>query len=257
MKDYYDILGIDKKASQDEIKKAYRRLSMEHHPDRGGDEDKFKDINEAHSVLSDEEKKREYDNPSPFFNGFPGFGPFGRPKPRKPDLNAPKDGQFIGAEVEIPIKIFVFGGKFKLTLSYHEGCDTCGDKGFENGETCTACNGGGYVEHVQKRPGFMSTSMVPCPACQGLGLTSTDKCGDCNGKGHKFVQGKEFIFDIPPGSGFGSKHLLRGVGRIGRNGGRSGDVGIVVIGLAKPDLNKLNSAQVEELKKLLEALDIE
>ena len=114
-KDYYEILGVSNNASDNDIKKAYRKLAMQYHPDlnHGKEEwanDKFKEINEAYSVLSDDEKRHQYDNPNPF-SGF-GFNPFAaQARPQKPDLNAPKNGKFIAIEVEIPIKTFIFGGK--------------------------------------------------------------------------------------------------------------------------------------------------
>ena len=256
MKDYYATLGVDKSASKDDIKKAYRKLARETHPDHGGDEAKFKDVSEAYSILSDDSKRQEYDNPNPFANMFGGMG-FGgmRPKPRKPDLNAPRDGQFIGVEASLPIKTFLFGGTYKLKLSYHEGCEECGGKGFTTGTTCEVCRGDGYVERVQRRPGFVSSSMAPCPSCNGMGQVSTNKCEGCNGQGNLNVVNKEFVFDIPPGSGPGTKHVLNGVGRAGLNGGRRGDVGIMVVGLTRPDMNKLSEEQLEELKSLLEVLD--
>jgi len=256
MKDYYAALGVEKTASKDQIKSAYRKLSMEHHPDKGGDENKFKEVSEAYSVLSDEEKRRAYDNPNPFGNIFGGMG-FGgmRPRPRKPDLNAPRDGQFIGVEVSLPIKTFIFGGKHEINLSYHEGCEDCGGKGFKTGTTCEICNGDGYVQQVQKRPGFVSSSMGPCPSCNGLGQVSTDRCGSCAGRGNINVIDKKFLFDLPPGSGPGTKHILNEAGRAGLNGGRRGDVGIMVVGLKRPELSNLSKEQIEELKKLVEALD--
>ena len=253
MKDYYATLGVDRSASPDDIKKAFRKLSMQHHPDKGGDESKFKEINEAYSVLYNEDKRRQYDNPNPFDNVFRGFG--GPPRPKKPDFNSPRDGQFIAVETTIPLKTFVFGGVHTVKLSYHEGCSTCSGKGFINGEHCSFCNGEGYVQQVQRRPGFMSSSMSPCPHCRGLGITGTDKCLDCKGAGNIYVADKEFSFDLQPGAGLGTKHILNGAGRTGLNGGRRGDVGIIVVGLKPVNLNKITSEKVEQLKTILEELD--
>lgn len=259
MKDHYATLGVERTASKDEIKKAYRKLANEHHPDKGGSEDKFKEIGEAYSILHDDEKRQQYDNPSPFGNIFGNMGgnPFGgfRAQSRKPDLNASRDGQFIGVEAMIPINVFLFGGKYKITVSYHEGCTDCGGKGFSEGEECSVCNGECYVQQVQRRPGFMSSSMQPCPNCQARGMVGTDKCSSCSGSGNVLVQDKEFEFDLPSGAGPGTKHILNSVGRAGLNGGRRGDVGIMVVGLQPPNLNKLTPEQVEELKSLLEVLD--
>lgn len=264
MSDYYSTLGVERSASQDEIKKAYRKLSMQYHPDLNPDdkesEEKFKEISAAYSVLSDTNKRQEYDNPNPFgnmFNGFPGFGGFGgmRQRPQKPDLNSPRHGNPIGIEAHIPLSTFVFGGKFKTKVSYHEGCESCGGKGFEHGTECDLCHGNGYTEHVERRPGFVSSSMQPCPKCQAKGIMGTDRCPSCNGSGNVTVNDKEFEFDVSPGISIGSRFILRSVGRAGLNGGNRGDVILMVSGIESPDLNRLTSEQVENLKNLLGTLD--
>jgi len=219
---YYDLLGVKKEASAEEIKKAYRKLSMEYHPDHNpGDtvaESKFKEINEAYSTLSNLDKRREYDNPASF--GFSGnsfedmFAGFNGPRqPRKPDLNRPVEGKFIGVETEIPVKTFIFGGIFKVKLSYTEGCVVCGGKGFTTGTECDLCHGHGYREYVANRPGFVSRSMQPCPKCHTRGIIATDTCGICNGSGNVGVRDKEFMFEVPPGSNLGSRIILNSAGR--------------------------------------------
>jgi len=264
MKDHYATLGVNRTASPEEIKKAYRKLSMQFHPDRNPDndaEDKFKEVNEAYSVLSDDSKRREYDNPNPFkglggFGGFnPGFGFGARQRPQKPDLNKPRDGQFIGVETHIPLKTFIFGGNFKINLSYHEGCESCGGKGFNNGTECDMCQGYGYVEHVERRPGFMSSSNRPCSKCQAKGLIGTDTCGVCSGSGNVTVQNKEFNFEVPVGANIGTRVVLNSVGRAGLNGGARGSIGIMIAGIKSPDVNKLSPDKIEQLRSLLEELD--
>jgi len=262
MTNHYSTLGVDPKASTDEIKKAYRSLSMKYHPDHNqGDtesEDKFKEINEAYSVLSNPEKRRSYDNPNMFdFNnlfGNRGFG-FRPPRPNKPDLNAPRDGQIIIIETDLPLHQFIFGGEYKIDVSYHEGCVDCGGKGFHDGTECDVCHGDGYIQQVERRPGFISSSMQPCSKCKGLGQVATTPCTSCGGNGRHYMQRKEFIFNIPKGAGVGSKFVLHGVGRSGLNGGRNGDVVMVINNIRPPDLNKLTSEQIESLKSLLEVLD--
>jgi molecular chaperone DnaJ len=233
---------------------------MKYHPDHNnGDaeaEAKFKEINEAYSVLSNPEKRRSYDNPNFFENLFRGTGfGFERRRPQKPDLNAPRDGQMIIIEAELPLYNFVFGGTHKIDISYHEGCVDCGGKGFHDGTECDLCQGSGYIEQVERRPGFVSSSMRPCSKCNGLGQVATTPCNSCGGSGRKYVQRKEFKFDIPVGSGVGSKFVLRGAGRSGLNGGRNGDVVLVINNIKPPELNKLTSEQVESLKSVLEVLD--
>jgi molecular chaperone DnaJ len=259
---YYETLGVDRNASQEEIKKAYRTLSKKHHPDvnNGGTEEEFKKINEAYSVLGNEERRRNYDNPNPFGNVFGGAGsPFhgfgmNRPKPRKPDLNQPRDGKFLGIEVLLPLKTYLFGGKFKLTTNFIEGCTECGGKGFHTGDECSTCGGSGYVENVIERANFRSISHGPCPKCRGLGVEAKDSCQRCGGSGNFRIEGKEIFFDIPEGTGIGARFVKPGEGRAGLNGGRNGDIGIIIGGLQKPDTNKLSAEQIETLKELLDAI---
>lgn len=261
MSNYYETLGVDRKASQEEIKKAYRTLSKKYHPDlNNGDKEseaKFKEVNEAYSILGNEERRQKYDNPDPFagvFGGrspFSGFG-FERPKPQKPDLNRPKDGNFIGIEVVLPLKTYLLGGKFKLTTSYFEGCTDCGGKGFHTGEECTNCGGSGYVENVVQRANFRSVSHGPCPRCRGLGVEAKDTCEKCSGKGNVKVEGKEIIFDIPQNTDIGARFVKTGEGRAGLNGGRNGDIGIMIVGIQKPNIDKLSAEEIEKLKEILD-----
>jgi molecular chaperone DnaJ len=257
MKDYYATLGVNRTASKDDIKKAYRKLSMQHHPDRNPDdpeaENKFKEINEAYSVLFNDSKRRAYDNPDPFagmFNGFPGFGGR-RQQPQKPDFDSPRDGKIIIVEVKIPLNVYLFGGIFKLRASFQEGCVVCSGRGFSGGHECQDCQGSGYVNHVERRPGFMATTTRPCPSCQGRGMMDTDGCEACAGQGSIQVVNREFTFDIPPNVDLGYKAALTGQGRVGLNGGKRGDVVIIVTGIHKPNLNNLAPERLEEVKNVL------
>jgi len=261
VKDYYEMLGVNRESSKEDIKKAYRRLSMKHHPDKNPGnkeaEDKFKEINEAYSTLSDDDKRRSYDNPNPFDNimkGFSGFGSF-RQQPRRPNINDPRQGQIIGIEAKIPLKIFLFGGVFSTSISYEQGCAVCSGKGFSESSECDMCHGGGFIQHVERRPGFMSTSSTPCPKCRAMGVIGKNSCSECSGKGTVKVDNKNFSFNIDQNPNIGTRVILRGEGRAGLNGGPNGDVILVVSGIQFPDLNKLNTESLEQFKGIIEELD--
>lgn len=261
MTNHYKTLGVNNNATEDDIKKSYRSLAVKYHPDHNnGDkkaEDKFKEINEAYSILSNKEKRQQYDNPNPLgglFGG--GFNPFGdmRQRPQKPDFNAPKDGSFLGIEAVIPLKIFIFGGIYTVIVPYHESCSDCGGNGFVVGEEekkCDVCNGEGYIQHVQRRAGFQSMHTGPCNKCHGTGLESTKQCSTCKGSGRIYQSGKEFSFEVAAGSGIGTKVILSDVGRIGVNGGKNGAVGIMIVGIESLDVSKLTDEQTEQLKSML------
>lgn len=262
MSNYYETLGVGRDAQQKDIKKAYRDLSKKYHPDHNQDdkesEDKFKEINEAYSVLSNEEKRNKYDNPSPFGGLFNmgGFNPFERmrPGPRKPDFDTQKNGSFLGIEVIIPLRIFIFGGDHTVTTNYFENCVGCNGNGFVVGdsvEKCSACGGSGSVQHVERHGGFQSVSVVPCVKCRGTGLENTDRCLACNGSGNIHVKNKDFLFNIPSGVEIGTKIILNGAGRTGTNGGRNGDVGIMIMGIESVDVSKFTSEQIEQLKSII------
>lgn len=257
MVDYYKVLGVGRDSDQPSIKKAYRALSKKYHPDHtNGDkaaEEKFKQVNEAHSVLSDETKRRQYDNPNPslFAGMFNGFNPFGNMRPRRPDVNAPKEGSFLGVEVSIPLKLFVFGGSHEINLSYHEVCEGCAGRRFSGGTECHVCKGTGQVQQVLRRPGFQSIQSVACGNCGGKGFENTETCSTCRGVGHKVVQDRPFSFDVRAGAGAGTKYVFEGVGRKGVNGGRAGDIVIMVTGVEPLDFTKVTEEQIKQLKDIL------
>lgn len=264
-KDYYSVLGVSRDVSKDDLKKTYRKLSMQYHPDRNPDnpeaEEKFKEISEAYSTLSDDTKRADYDNPmnSAFNNGmFNDFmRNFGGARGRnnfRPDPNRPITGQFIGVEVELPLKLYLLGGQFAIRITYDETCVDCTGKGFTKGVTCDSCNGEGFVQHIESRPGFQSISSVPCAKCGGRGLKDVEKCERCSGSGNLRVPDREFLFDIPVNTKIGQKFILNGVGRNGVNGGKQGDVGIVVVGIQNVDINKLSDEDKEQFKNLLEKI---
>ncbi|MGE4318120.1 MAG: molecular chaperone DnaJ [Deferribacterales bacterium] len=251
--DYYSILGVAKTATEDEIKKAYRKLARKYHPDvNPGDksaEDKFKEISEAYGVLSDAEKRKQYDslghdafksgghgydfsgaNFDDIKNHFSGFnmndifgdmfgGGFGGGSRR--NRNAPRRGEDINYTIQIPFKDAIFGNEYEITLNHTENCASCGGKGGDK-TVCPACQGSGQT--MTNRGGMISVS--PCPTCKGRGEIHQNVCSVCKGSGYKNVQEKVKV-KIPKGVDKNSKIKIPGKGNAGVNGGPQGDVYII------------------------------
>ncbi|ALJ31771.1 Chaperone protein DnaJ [Apilactobacillus kunkeei] len=259
-KDYYSILGISKDASQDDIKHAYRRMSKKYHPDinkEPGAEKKFKEINEAYEVLSDEQKRRNYDQfgsadgPAGGFGGgaggfgggaggFSGFGGGGfddifsqffggGARGAQRDPNAPVKGRDLQYQMTINFEDAVFGKKTTIRYDREAKCDTCDGSGAKPGthpETCHQCNGSGYVTSVQNTPLGQMQTQHPCPTCGGTGKEIKDKCPKCGGSGHMHESHKVEV-NIPAGVDDGQQMRLQGQGEAGENGGPYGDLFIV------------------------------
>lgn len=258
-RDYYEVLGVAKGASEDEIKKAYRALAKKYHPDlHPGDKEaeaKFKEANEAYDVLSDSEKRAKYDqyghaafDPSAGggsgFGGFGGFGGFdggfdfgdvfsnifGGGGGSRRRANAPVDGDDIGARVTVTFEEAAFGCKKEVNFARVEACPECGATGAAKGtkpETCTACHGTGRVTVQQQTMlGYMQTQRA-CQSCRGTGQIVKTPCSNCNGKGYIKVN-KKLDVTIPAGIATGQRIVLRGQGSAGRNGGAAGDLYIEV-----------------------------
>lgn len=254
-KDYYAILGVAKNAGKDEIKKAYRSLSMKYHPDRNhGDkiaEDKFKEINEAYSVLSDDNKRREYDNPAPFGDIFSGFDPFSfMRKGARQDFNAPMQGRPLQVEAILPLHMYLFGGKLDIDINFADSCEVCRGKGYIKAETCDLCNGSGFIQLVERRENFMSTTSQPCSKCRGRGVIPKDICDKCGGAGNLPAQRKLSV-DIPEQVVLGNSFTLYGVGRNGSNGGPKGDIIVHIVDVDKSILGKIKQEDKAELLNIL------
>ena len=258
-RDYYEVLGVEKNASDTEIKKAYRRLAMKYHPDQNpGDkeaEEKFKEVNEAYEVLSNAEKKSLYDqygfagvdpnfNPggNPFGGGFGGgFGGFGDLGDIFGDFfgggassstrrNGPAKGQNVVSEIEITFEDAAFGCEREITYSRIETCASCGGSGAKEGsepETCTYCNGRGTVRTQQNFMGMTMQSTQPCPKCGGQGKIVKDPCTTCKGKG-KVRRNKTVKVKVPAGIDDGQSFRVRDEGNVGANGGPNGDLLVTV-----------------------------
>ena len=257
-RDYYEVLGVQKNATEDEIKKAYRSLAKKYHPDMNpGDKEaemKFKEANEAYAVLSDSEKRSKYDrfghaafDPSAGGgSGFGGFGGFGGADFDFGDIfssffgggssssrsrqNMPIDGDDIGARVTITFNEAVFGVKKEVSFARIETCPDCGGSGAKSAsdvETCSECRGVGRISVKQQTLlGYMQTQKT-CPSCRGAGKIIKSPCANCNGKGRVKIN-KKLEVNIPSGIDDGQNIVLRGQGSAGVNGGVNGDLIIEV-----------------------------
>lgn len=258
-RDYYEVLGVEKNASDAEIKKAYRKLAMKYHPDQNpGDktaEEKFKEINEAYEVLSDADKKARYDqygfagvdpnfNPNAgagFGGGFGGFGGFGDLGDIFGDFfgggassssrrSGPAKGQNVVAEIEISFEDAAFGCEREITFQRIETCAACHGTGAKEGshpETCTYCQGRGTVRTQQNFMGMTMQSTAACPDCRGTGRIIRTPCSRCKGKG-KVRRSHKLMVKFPAGIDDGQTLRVRGEGNTGLNGGPSGDLMVTV-----------------------------
>ena len=255
-RDYYEVLGVQKGATDAEIKKAYRKMAKENHPDlHPGDKDaeaRFKEINEAYEVLSDSEKKARYDqfgfagvDPSyggggygggfdgsfdfgdlgdifgSFFGG--GFGGGGRAR------SGPQRGESLRTRLTITFEEAAFGCEKEVSIDRVEQCETCKGTGAAPGtspETCPACGGSGQVQQRRQTPMGVFATTGPCPRCGGTGKIIASPCKDCGGSG-QVRRRKTLKVTIPAGIDNGQIISLRGQGSAGKNGGPAGDLQIV------------------------------
>ena len=253
-KDLYEALGLQKGASDEEIKKAYRKLAKKYHPDLNpGDktaEEKMKEVNAAYEILSDPEKKARYDqfghagvDPSyggggGQYSGFEDFdlgsifdsffgGGMGGGQPRR---SGPRKGESIRASVTLTFEEAAFGCQKQITVNRVETCPDCGGSGAKAGtsaETCPDCHGTGQIKTTQRTIlGMMSTSS-PCSRCRGTGKIIKDPCPSCRGAGSLRKQ-RMITVQIPAGIDHGQTISVRGEGNAGQNGGPAGDIFVTV-----------------------------
>ena len=248
-RDYYEVLGLSKGASADEIKKAYRKLSKQYHPDLNkeeGAEAKFKEIAEAYEVLSDDQKRARYDqfgheDPSAGFGGggFGGAGGFGGFEDifssffggggRRQDPNAPRKGDDLQYRMNISFEDAVFGKETEIEIPKEENCETCNGSGAKPGTTpqnCSHCNGAGTINQSVDTPFGRMVNKRTCPSCRGAGKIIVDKCTTCRGDG-KVQKRKKIKVTIPAGVDDGQQLRVSGQGEPGYNGGPAGDLYIV------------------------------
>lgn len=248
-KDYYDVLGVDENASQEEIKQAYRKMAKKYHPDVSDEpdaEERFKEASEAYEVLSDEEKKAKYDrfghagvdqdgagrggfgqgdfnSFDDIFDMFFGGGKGGR-------RNARRKGADLKYNLTIDFEEAVFGTEKEITVPRTEKCDNCNGSGAEPGsdvDTCAKCNGTGKIKFQQNTPLGQFVQTKTCDRCNGSGEFVEDPCPVCNGKG-KVKQRRSVTVNVPAGVENGSRLRMRGEGEAGKNGGPAGDLFVVI-----------------------------
>lgn len=257
-KDYYKILGVEKNATADEVKKAFKKAAMQHHPDRpGGNEKKFKEVNEAYQVLSDADKRAKYDQFGSDFEQQGGFGGgagwedfmrsarggqggfqfegdlgdifgemFGFGSGRSRGSSRQSRGHDIQVDVELEFKEAAFGVEKEIHLRKQSACDVCGGNGAEPGsklDTCNTCKGQGQVVQMQRTfLGSMQT-VVTCSDCQGRGQKPSKKCKHCGGDG-VLQKNQDITVKIPAGIDEGESIRLTGYGETAPHGGHSGDL---------------------------------
>ena len=256
-RDYYEVLGVDKNATEADIKKAYRSLAKKYHPDvnpgNAEAEAKFKEVNEAYEVLSDADKKAKYDQfgHSAFdptagagggyggFGGFGGggfdvdlgdiFGSFFGGGSRQRKNNGPQKGEDIELNVTVDFEEAVFGCKKNVSFQKYAKCSSCKGTGSADGksETCPTCRGSGQKRVVQNLGGMQFQSTVTCDTCRGTGKYVKTPCQKCRGAGFERVT-KNITVDIPAGIDHGKGLVIRGAGNDGKNGGIAGDVYVIV-----------------------------
>lgn len=264
-RDYYEVLGVQKGASEAEIKKAYRKMVMKYHPDRNRDnlkeaEEKMKEINEAYGVLSDEQKKAQYDQfghaafeagGGAGAGGFGGFGGFGGGEGfgdifdmffgggGRSRRNGPERGADLRYDLDVSFEEAAFGKETELTIPRTENCETCHGTGAAPGtspEECPECHGQGQVQSYVNTPLGRMVNSRTCGRCSGTGKIVRTPCKECSGKGQRRVS-RRIKVNIPAGVDNGSRIRIAGAGQAGVRGGGNGDL-YVYIGVRPHDIFK-------------------
>ncbi|MCL2496971.1 MAG: molecular chaperone DnaJ [Clostridiales bacterium] len=255
-RDYYEVLGVSKSAGQDEIKKAYKKLAKQYHPDLNPDsktaEDKFKEINEAYEVLSDDNSRARYDqfgHDGPSMGGFGnagGFGGFGGAGfgsvsdifesffgggfSAQADPNAPRQGADLRYDISIAFEEAASGLERDIVVNRMESCDNCGGTGAKPGTSrkkCASCGGTGKTRVTQSTAFGQFSTVRACSTCNGSGFIISDPCPICNGNGRRRRE-RTIKIKVPPGVDTGSRLRMAGEGEGGANGGPPGDLFIYI-----------------------------
>ena len=253
MADFYQLLGVPRNADSDTLKRAYRKLARQYHPDinkEPGAEDKFKEIGRAYEVLADPETRSRYDQFGEaglggaagmpdmgdmggfadlfetFFNGFGGQGSQGS----RPQRRGPQQGDDLRYDLNIEFKQAIFGDQREIKIPHLETCMTCKGIGARPGtgpSNCSTCGGSGQVRRATRTPFGNFTQVAECPSCAGAGQIISDPCANCGGNGVKQVR-KKLRINIPPGVDTGTKLRVSGEGNAGLKGGPSGDLYVFI-----------------------------
>lgn len=282
MADFYDLLGVGRDADADTLKRAYRRLARQYHPDinkEAGAEDRFKEIGRAYEVLSDPQTRARYDQfgeaglggaaGAPdmgdmggfadlfetFFQGFggPGGSAGGRPRRR-----GPQQGDDLRYDLTIDFDQAVFGQEREIKIPHLETCDVCGGSGAKPGSgptTCGTCGGAGQVRRATRTPFGNFTQVAECPTCGGTGQVIADPCSSCSGRGVREVR-KKLRINIPAGVDTGTRLRVSGEGNAGLRGGPAGDLYVFLTVRSHPrlkrdGLNVLSDVKVSYLQAIL------
>lgn len=280
MADYYDLLGVSRDSDDDTLKRAYRRLARQYHPDinkEPGAEDRFKEIGRAYEVLSDPQTRARYDQfgeaglggaaGAPdmgdmggfadlfetFFSGFGGSSASGRPRRR-----GPQQGDDLRYDLTISFEQAVFGEEQEIKIPHLETCTTCGGSGAKPGSgptTCGTCGGAGQVRRATRTPFGSFTQVAECPTCGGTGQVIADPCGACGGQGVHQVR-KKLRINIPAGVDTGTRLRVSGEGNAGLRGGPAGDLYVFLTvkphpRLKRDGLNVLSEVKVSYLQAIL------
>jgi len=263
---YYEILGVSQDASKEDIKRAYRRLARQYHPDvnkEDGAEERFKEINRAYEILSDPEMRARYDRfgeagisagagggggaedfgdmggfADIFETIFGGMGGMGGGSGRR--RSGPMRGDDLRLDLKLEFREAVFGGEKEIRIPHLENCDTCEGSGAKPGtsaQTCATCSGAGQIRRTTRTPFGSFAQVSVCPSCNGEGRTVEEKCETCGGAGRKRER-KQLKITVPPGVDSGTRLRVSGEGDAGSRGGPPGDLYVYLFVQEDPEFSR-------------------